>query len=133
MRTETQDPYKERATCRQLTNSGYPPLLLTNPSMGGRMFVTKVTRLSLAWLRTRVKRTQPPTRRSCKLSASRTYDQWNLYETATRRTVAAQYSAYAASMEQSVKTQRVSSNKLTLQRRQPVNEPEAKLGQHKCR
>jgi len=80
--------------------------------MGGRMFVAKVTRIVLAWLRTWVKRTQPPRRRSCKLSASVLLDQCNLYETATRRTVAAQYSADAVSMEQSVTTQWVSSNKL---------------------
>jgi len=111
MRTETRDPHKERATCRQLTNSAYPPLLLTNPSMGGRVFVTKVIRIDLAWLRTRVKRTQSPTRRSCKLSASRTYDHCNFYGTATRRTVAAQYSADAASMGQPVTTQWFSSHK----------------------
>jgi len=55
--------------------------------MGGIMFVTKVTRIDLAWLRTRVKRTQSPTRRSCKLPASRTNEQCNLYDTATRRSV----------------------------------------------
>jgi len=35
MRTKTRDPYKGRATYRQLTNRGYSPLLLTNPSMRG--------------------------------------------------------------------------------------------------
>jgi len=53
-----------------------------------------------------VKRTRHPTRRSCKLSTSETYNQCNLYGTATRRTVAAQYSAGAVSLGRSVMTQR---------------------------
>jgi len=88
------------------------------------MFLNKVTRLGTA----RFKRTRRPPRRSCKLSASKTYDQCNLYRTATRRTVAAQYSADAASLGRSVKTQRNSPTSailLTLQPGRPVNDPEA--------
>jgi len=55
-----------------------------------------------------VKNTRHPTRRSCKLSTSETYNQCNHYGTTTRRTVAAQYSADAASLGLSVKTQRTS-------------------------
>jgi len=61
---------------------------------------------------------------------------WTYDWTATRRTVAAQYSADAASIGHSVKTlwdSSTSSILLKLQRRRPVNKPEAKLGQHKCR